>query len=769
MAIPPKAITSATPKFIVAGSRDVPVDNSQYDLNITNAVSASSSTSSSSGNESLLNNVSQTNGDPASFLLDSNWIKQSFLVSNNQLSNNVDILNRYWSSATSKFTSATIGGNIGINNRPQFTRYADIRVKGRLPGRSDVSLTATGGNYGMGRYYSEAIDDNVQKIFLRFGVPQYNSISTFMLGAASPDMVQMARTGRISKAYTLGKVAGTIGMFLVFPVLSTLVYATSAFAKIFSTIMANPTSKYYTMKPTMYMYWSAVNMLVNSIGVNKGLIPSFINNVTGTKSQRINNLYGFDTAEMQDISAMFPGLMDDAGYFDVFAIAARVQVLSNILFEADYNAANAGTPTNYTGFLKKENISDPRLTTYVSNPDGGHGLIAFINKTITFGSYFTSDNKNAAATSGIELDPRGVTNPVMPATTTPQITDTTTMADTSNATVGSNSNFTGDYLKYLDATFRTGAEFAVFQVDYTQSVSESFSNSAVESELENKINSMSSEKREARFTFENGNIIGGAVGSAIETTIGAVTDVVAGTLNAATFGLAGGLMATLGLLAGNGFIDIPKHWQSASASLPRSTYNIQLTSPYGNVISQMTNIYIPLCMLLAGVLPLSTGKQSYTSPFLVQLWDRGRAQIQLGMIESLTITRGVSNLGFTNMGNPLAIDVSFSIMDLSSIMHMPVSTGSLFSANTNMDADNILMDYLAVLAGQDIYSQIYALPRAKLNLAKYANNFKKFASPAWRAETTVNILKNTPILGTITNGVEGLVLGNSAIVNPISN
>jgi hypothetical protein len=29
----------------------------------------------------------------------------------------------------------------------------------------------------------------------------------------------------------------------------------------------------------------------------------------------------------------------------------------------------------------------------------------------------------------------------------------------------------------------------------------------------------------------------------------------------------------------------------------------------------------------------------------------------------------------------MAIDVSFSVMDLSSIMHMPISTGALFGAN----------------------------------------------------------------------------------------
>ena len=53
--------------------------------------------------------------------------------------------------------------------------------------------------------------------------------------------------------------------------------------------------------------------------------------------------------------------------------------------------------------------------------------------------------------------------------------------------------------------------------------------------------------------------------------------------------------------------------------------------------------------------------------------------------------------------------------------------------NSTLDEDNILMDYLAVLAGQDIYSQIYAMPKAKLNLAKKIRDFQKLQSPAYWA------------------------------------
>lgn len=294
--------------------------------------------------------------------------------------------------------------------------------------------------------------------------------------------------------------------------------------------------------------------------------------------------------------------------------------------------------------------------------------------------------------------------------------------------------------KYFDAELRQGSKFAIFRVDYTGPVQESFSNSIGESEISNKYNSMSGQSKEAKFTVMGGKLGDGILADMVQGIVGAAVNVASGAVEGMTLGLSNGLSG----LAGAGYIDIPKVWQNSTASLPKSNYTIQLISPYGNVVSRMQNLYIPLAMLLAGALPLSTGKSSYTSPFLVSLYDRGRNQVKTGIIESLSVTRGTSNLGFTKEGKILAIDVSFSITDLSSIMHMPITTGSPFSAgilqglanialgqigDVGMDADNILMDYLAVLAGQDMYSQVYFGERARMNMVKYSRMKNAFFNP----------------------------------------
>ena len=150
-------------------------------------------------------------------------------------------------------------------------------------------------------------------------------------------------------------------------------------------------------------------------------------------------------------------------------------------------------------------------------------------------------------------------------------------------------------------------------------------------------------------------------------------------------------------------------------------------------MSMFQNIYVPLAMLLAGALPLSTGKQSYTSPFLVEVHSKGRISCRLGLIESMSITRGVGNLAWTDNDEPLGIDVSFTIADLSTIMHMPINPGQstlqniaegagswsnrcfiwrcgwrrvlsalAFTDSRNFDEDNTFTDYMSVLGSLGI-------------------------------------------------------------------
>ena len=294
-------------------------------------------------------------------------------------------------------------------------------------------------------------------------------------------------------------------------------------------------------------------------------------------------------------------------------------------------------------------------------------------------------------------------------------------------------------------------------MEHTGTVSESFSNSATEPEISSKLNGLSSGARQARFSSADGQTGIEFIDDMLQMG-GAFIEGIASAVNLQ------GLLA----FSGSAIADIPKMWDSSSADLPKSDYQIKLRTPYGNDYSRFTDLFIPLSMLLAGSLPISTGKQSYTSPFLCEVYDKGRTQTRLGMIQNLQISRGEGNLGWTRDMKPLGINVSFSVMDLSSIMHMPITAGFDLSdavelagaaglaaraanatsvggvigraggalglaAGTDFakgffDSDTIYSDYLATLASLSLTEQVYAMQKLRINMTRQFSSMNTWFS-----------------------------------------
>ena len=608
----------------------------------------------------------------------------------------LDQLNRKFNSAVFKWKDTSMGGSFAINPKPQYTRYADVREKGRLSGRVETEVNTENGQVGMGRYYSEAIDDNAQTIHMRFGVPEFNSLTTFFSGFYNAESGMMAKTGRSSSAaFTIGKIASTVISVFSVPLLAIRLVAFGV-----SLFKTSPDSKFYYLKPTMPLYWNAVNSIVNNIAISKGLIPKlpWMNNDT---AQTVGDLRKFDSADMALIAQNLPGIFNPNTGIDVYTIAAKAKRLQrqNIkLLEDAYDNDNSSDAA-FQGFVKKQG------QTILTDPgDNGKGKVT-IGEALT--RWFSSSESKPPTEENSEINMSGK------------------KYDKDGKIVASEPGFLAQVGEYLMGEWDDGTAFASFNVDYTGPASEAFSNAVAESELANKINGMSAANRSRQFSFAGGNLIGGVVGDVFE----GIKDLAVGAID----GLGvGGLLA----LGGNAFVDMPKHWQSSTASLPRATYTISLRSPYGNPVSQMQNIYIPLAMLLAGVLPLSTGKASYSSPFICELYDQGRTQTRLGMIDSLAVTRGVGNLGFDKNGNAMGIDVSFSVVDLSTIIHMPINQGwGTVMGEGIFDSATSFSDYMAVLGAMNLDSQIYATKRWTRNIQNlYARATTSIlASPAHMA------------------------------------
>jgi CTP synthase (UTP-ammonia lyase) len=138
-----------------------------------------------------------------------------------------------------------------------------------------------------------------------------------------------------------------------------------------------------------------------------------------------------------------------------------------------------------------------------------------------------------------------------------------------------------------------------------------------------------------------------------------------------------------------------------------------------------------MSMLLAAALPLSTGAHSYTAPFLCQVFDRGRAQTRLGMIDSMSITRGKNNLAFNQIGEPMSVEVQFSVVELSSVLHMPIQQEfKVLDVGQIFERESLYNDYIAVLSSLSLAEQIYVGERIKIGLTKYLKNMDSYFSVA---------------------------------------
>lgn len=645
----------------------------------------------------ILEKKSRLDVDNLSQIKDADWVKQGFFVYSPRTNKGeavyhleeIDRRNSALSSAYFKWIDSTPGGNLYINPKPQYTRYADPRSKCIVGNRDRVSVGAFNGNHGVGRYYSEAIDDPSQIVYMRFGVPQFNSLTQFFTGFFNVGHATAARTGRASSGFfqKVGYAVGLLVNVIYWPLLA--LQAVGTFYRFF---FNKPSSKFYTLKPSMTLYWNAVIEIVNQIAVVKGILPTIMDKQNDTK---VDQAYSFDKEALKNMHTLLPDIFtSEDGFIDVYSMAGKAQRVKDKMDKVLYDSFNEGvSSSDFTGFVKKVG------QLHLNSAPGNHSFANALQRWIKGGSNQPENQETVEKAPNISADGSENLPPEPP---------------------GMND--------IMNAEFNDGTAFVGFRVDYTGPVSESFSNSFTESDLAQKINSTSATAREFNFSLAGGNIAGGnAIGDAVQGVFDAAKSFVGGALEAFN---ASGLLA----LAGSAFVDIPKHWQSSMSQLPRANYTITLSSPYGNPISQMINIYIPLAMLLAAALPLSTGRQSYTSPLLCEYYDKGRSQTRLGMFESLSVSRGTGNMGFNKNDNAMSIEVSFTIADMSSVMHMPIGMGFFSGTVGVLDDQTSFTDYMNILGSAGLREQIYRWPTLARNVARTYRRAQSLVSPyKWAA------------------------------------
>ena len=688
------------------------------------------------------------------------WVRQSLFVPNrSKAGGGADARSKdeqyagQFSYQHLEFADTSLGGNRSMNPKPQFTKFADPNLPSLLAGLNETGNPSKTESMGMGRYYGEAIDANAQRIYMQFGVPAFNSLTNFFTSFYDPAHGDMANSGNTSSniLYSIGQFVGYVTFWSIFPelgVLSVLYGTAKAFV---ADIQHRPLSKFYYMKPAMPLYWSTVQTIVNAISVNMKLVAG-VNQGDASRdpNKKITIKPPIDFSTLEKI---LPDIyLNDNGGIDIRMVANRYQRLADAHERAFDNIRNNNPDESSAAAAIAAYISQPHINYKVKDPTPIKQYMADYQSGLGTGNHLLdklTSEAEAAATAA------GGTNP----------TDTAVAAAANSAAAGAVSIAAADdsvgtpgpsiiangistlwrgLCKHLDdysdqaiAELRDGSQFISFIVDYESHVSESFSNSTKESDISSQMNEMSRSARAKKFDFANGNVGGGVIGDLVTAGISGLADVVTGVANA--WGFSG-----LAAIGGKAFVDIPEFWDTSSTSFPSSTYELQLRSPYGNPISVLSNVLVPYSMILAAAAPRATGRNSYTGPFLCKLWQKGRTQIQLGIITSLNVTRGAGNVGWNLNQQPLGIDVSFTVTNLSKMLYVPITTDLSITdlvGLTFFDEDTNFTDYMAILGSLGLSEQYYASSRWRLRRATAQANFNSFFSVdhliQWGANTTV--------------------------------
>lgn len=671
---------------------------------------------------------------------DTSWIRASFLSAGRDHSDRT----RYQrGKGWMKFMDTTLGGNSAINAPYQFTHYADIKERRLIP---EVGK-------GMGRWYSQNIDDWGHNVHFRMGIPAYAGIIPFALKAINGPAARYVATGREPGYFsTLGRVAGFI--------ISAAFWEVTLLMAFVNSLIDMTHSRFYYLKPTMYQYWRTVQTILNTLSGNLGLTlsntPSNDDKLRGNKNGGVGGGIQGDLELVNRMRDQLPevfkaptlnvfGGLKEVGV-DVHAVASRAQGLQiqqqELLAEAlDKYKLSDLPPEQLAAYFEQIMLSGP-----VNRGNKGNLKPAMMNPTLqAYGEKFASHDWYA---KGVDEEQMGQTWKEIQ-----NVADTTSKNNQIKSwfqnTVDSFSDFVNSNKKaglddILLAEFRDGSQWCSFRVtNAAESVGESFSNSSEKSDVGNAFNSISQSIRGMQF-----NLAGGKTGlGVIDDVVGSVTGAVGDMFVDAAASTVHFLNPVIGLLYG-AQIEIPKRWGGSSASLPSSSFKIELRAGYGNVVSYYQDILFPLAMLLAMVLPRGTGAQSYGAPFYVQYYSKGRSQVKVGLVSNLSISRGVGNAGWHKRQWPMAVDVNMTIEDMSEIMFSPLSSGievhglssGTMMFNSPID-ENSMGDYLAVLSALGMNEQEYFIPKLKRRLNTMIMNFEGWTSPyrwaGWARDTGI--------------------------------
>lgn len=262
---------------------------------------------------------------------------------------------------------------------------------------------------------------------------------------------------------------------------------------------------------------------------------------------------------------------------------------------------------------------------------------------------------------------------------------------------------------------------------------ESVSNSTQQSTFKQLLDQGSSTMKEIAFLANTSGIdtdslsqLGDAANSELEKSLG-----LDGTVNTT----AGSIVSRL-LSAGKSVIKgenimMPDIW-SGSDNQKSYSLTFKFKAMYGNRLSLYTDVIVPLMHLVALAYPRATSANTYASPPLVKVYQKGAWSCNLGIVSSITITKNDVPESWNVDGLATEVSVNLGITDLySDVALTPANNPILFANNSS------LVEFLATTCGLDLVAP--QLSTKVSNIWNNSTNFVKSIPKSAMGKVTENL------------------------------
>lgn len=247
-----------------------------------------------------------------------------------------------------------------------------------------------------------------------------------------------------------------------------------------------------------------------------------------------------------------------------------------------------------------------------------------------------------------------------------------------------------------------------FYVNSETQVSETFSSETGQPSVASKINAISDKARELIF------LLSASTKKTLNQQVSVLSQGRKDTTSlTGSDSIMGSILDGVGSIFTGGKMTFPELWTDSSFSRDYNI-NIKLVSPDCDRLSLYMNIIVPLIHLMGFSAPRALGFNSYTSPFLVRAYYKGFFNVNMGIITSMSITKGGEGF-WTYAGIPTEVEVSFTIKDLYGLLMLTMSNPygdgenrpgfmSTLFAKSGFDilTNTVLMDYISNLCGINI-------------------------------------------------------------------